>query len=433
MRPTDWTPVGYTSDPIPGDPSIVRSGGQDYLDVAEAIHSAERRLRSLDSGTLAISLAADALQEKSTEVADNVGRAYSRYAAVGNALLAYAPELESAQRESADALLSARSAKDMADDSTTSHQHYLRLAEHETDPAQKLVYTQLADNSEQDAGSATYAVQAATGRVHDAISHRDTAAETAISSIEDITKSDDLGDSWWDDWGKDVLTAITDIAGNVAMIAGVLALLVSWIPVVGQVLGAALLVVAGVAAVVNAIGNVVLASTGDRTWGEAAISVVGAVLSVVGMGAAVKVVGRLLTAEKVTMKVGQQLTVRQAIRLKPANVRQYVTDMRTPVPKPTAGRPVYRTYGGGADSAGGSWSPVDPRTLPNPRMQLGLPDVNTMDRVVVARLDDASAVLKSRHGLPYDGYLGGAPEYIIPRTAQPGAITVLDDVPFVLP
>src|SRR5699024_440214 len=104
--------------------------------------------------------------------------------------------------------------------------------------------------------------------------------------IQDYIGGDGLDDSWWDNWGSDLLAAITDIAGWVATIAGVLALAVSWIPVVGQVLAAGLIVVAGVAAVVNAIGNTVLAASGERSWTEAGMSILGAALSVVGLGAA---------------------------------------------------------------------------------------------------------------------------------------------------
>ncbi|WP_166789958.1 hypothetical protein [Cryobacterium sp. TMT1-2-2] len=44
----------------------------------------------------------------------------------------------------------------------------------------------------------------------------------------------------------------------------------------------------------------------------------------------------------------------------------------------------------------------------------------------------ARTVQTVRHGLPYEGNLGGAPEYRIPWDAQ-GKITVLNDLPFVVP
>ncbi|SDO25407.1 hypothetical protein SAMN05216368_11365 [Cryobacterium flavum] len=432
MRSIDWTPVNLGSDPVPGEPGIVQSGGLSYLEVADAIRSAERRLRNLDAGGSVVSEAVEALQETANTVADNILRAEKRYRAVGQALLDYAPQLESAQQESQSALESARIARDTADESSAHQRHYLRLAADDTDPVQALMYTNVAETFETDAVSASAGVGLAITRINDAVTSRDRGAETARGSIENITSSDDLNDGWWDNWGKDALAVITDIAGWVSAIAGVLALLVSWIPVVGQLLAAALLVVAGLAAVVNAIGNIVLASSGERSWGEAGLSIAGVALSFIGMGAAVKVVGRVLMAEKVTMKVGQQITVKQSLRLRPADWKQWAGDMRTPVPPPVNGQTIWRAYGGKANATGGSWSPVDVQGLSNPRMQMGLPGDNGMSRVVVARLDDVEAVQTLRHGLPYEGNLGGAPEYRIPWDAQ-GKITVLNDLPFVVP
>lgn len=433
MRPSDWSAVARSSDPIPGDPTVVRNGGSDYLEVATAISGAVRRLRTLDLESVLKAESADALTASAEEVAANIGKAEQRYRAVGEALIAYAPALESAQQESESALLSARSAVDAAASSESTRQHYLRLANDESDQQQALVYTNLADNCEYDAQSALSTRNSAVDRVDQAVTARDTAAETAIAQIEDITGADGLNDGWWENWGKGLLTAITDIAGIVAAVAGVLALLVSWIPVVGQLAAAALLAIAGIAALVNAIGNTVLAITGDRSWLEAGLSIAGAVLSVVGMGAAVRVVAKAMTTQRVTMKVGEQITVRQALRLKPSDWSRWAGDMRTPVPQPSQGQTIFRTYGDGALPTGGSWSPTDPRVLANPRMQLGLPDNNSMQRVVIAQLDNPSAVQNVRHGLPYNGNLGGAPEYVIPWNVQNGAISVLSDVPFSLP
>ncbi|PRY70261.1 hypothetical protein B0I08_101391 [Glaciihabitans tibetensis] len=123
-----------------------------------------------------------------------------------------------------------------------------------------------------------------------------------------------------------------------------------------------------------------------------------------------------------------------ALRLRPAHVRQYIVDMRTPVPQPTQGMTINRLYGNGARPDGRSWSSGDPSDLVNPRMQLGLPNYNLMERVAFARIDDISVVEKARHALPYNGNLGGAPEYLLGKEAvSSGGITVIGDLPFVLP
>ncbi|MCA1656448.1 MAG: hypothetical protein LC713_01835, partial [Actinobacteria bacterium] len=93
-------------------------------------------------------------------------------------------------------------------------------------------------------------------------------------------------------------------------------------------------------------------------------------------------------------------------------------------PVPIDGMNVYRVYGRtedlldvrpGSGPWGASWTPVDPNTLPAPRAQLGLPDVNHGRFVIKARLGDAADVKLVRRALEYDGQPGGAPEYIIPE------------------
>ena len=438
MRPSDWSALDLGSDPVPGEPGIVFSGGRDYLAVADAIKDAERKLRTLDLGSAVVSQSVDALIETSGKVADNIGKAEARYRATGDALSRYAPALEAAQRESVEALTLARSARSAADSASNDKQHYLRLAADEHDPQQALTYTNLADGLDSDAAGANAHLANAQGRVHDAMSARDRAAQLAIDDIHAITKHDGLKDSWWDNWGKDLLSVITDVAGWVSSIAGVLALLVCWIPVIGQALAAVFLLVAGIAAVVNAIGNIVLAATGDRSWTEAIISIAGAVLAVVGMGAAARVVGNVASAARINAKAGveiaagqaEKLTVRQAIRLKPSELSDSERLLAKPVADLKPGQTVYRVHGGDALPTGASYSTLPPSSMANPRSSLGLPRVNTGDNLIVATVDHVDNVVVTRHALPLNGQPGGAPEYIIPGPFGPSkGITVLSDTP----
>ena len=49
-RPSDWSAVGYASDPVPGDPVVVCQGALDYQRMADSIASCAQALRSLDAG-----------------------------------------------------------------------------------------------------------------------------------------------------------------------------------------------------------------------------------------------------------------------------------------------------------------------------------------------------------------------------------------------
>lgn len=100
--------------------------------------------------------------------------------------------------------------------------------------------TRAAGNAEADISAALGDLQAAQNLCRDAMANRDEAARRAVALIREVEDSGDLNDGWWDNWGANVVGRITAIAGAVAAIAGVAALLVGWIPIVGQVLAAAL-------------------------------------------------------------------------------------------------------------------------------------------------------------------------------------------------
>lgn len=124
MRPSDWSALDLGSDPVPGESGKVLSGGRDYLAVADAIKDAGRKLRTL-----------------------------------------------------------AQSARSAADSASNDKQHYLRLAADEHDTQQTLSYTNLADGLDSDAAGAHAHLANAQGRVHDAMSARDRAAQSSIEHI----------------------------------------------------------------------------------------------------------------------------------------------------------------------------------------------------------------------------------------------------------
>ena len=424
MSQLDWSPVGLSTDPVPGDPEVVSRGGDDYLEVAEAISRAQRTLARIDLGSFVISEAVDAVRTTAAEVAENIGRAHDRYESTGTALVTYSPTLRESQTEARAALGDAVDAVSVAEEAHSDQRRYIRLARNTDDPQAALRYEQLADERAVEASLAETVQADARSRVEGAVTARDKAAETAIDSIERTTRADSLGDSWWDDWGKDVLTVITDVAGWVATIAGVLAIAVCWIPVIGQALAGALLVVAGIAAIVNALGNIALAIDGERSWTEAGLSIAGAVLSFVGAGGVYRLALRAARSAN-TFKVGKALTTRELLRLKPNDLRTWIRDIHTPLPQPQQGQSLYRLHGS-TGQYGGSWTTIDPRTMGNPHQRLGLPTSNTTTHLTIARLRDPSAVDLVRRGLPLDGRLGGAPEYLLRRGYDPAA--VLDSV-----
>ena len=144
-------------------------------------------------------------------------------------------------------------------------------------------YMRLAGAADADEAAAQGRVAAQKEIIDRAVSERDIAAERAIEIINGAC-GDGLADSWWDDWGKAITQWIAKICEIVSGIAGVLALLVSWVPIVGQALAAFLGALSAVTGVIAALANTVLAMAGEQTWLDAVISVGFAALGCVGLG-----------------------------------------------------------------------------------------------------------------------------------------------------
>ncbi|MDR7380953.1 polymorphic toxin-type HINT domain-containing protein [Promicromonospora iranensis] len=287
MRPSDWSPVGLDADPTPGDPVLVLSGGQEYLEVASSIDNAASSMSRLDvDGT--VSQAVDALMATKEDTVGQIRKAHGRYVAAGEALVGYASSLERVQSETLTALDQARDAQDQVQAASGSKDRWQDLADSAKDETEKREYEQKADQAGGEADQAAGVISSAKSTIESAVSDRNRAAEHAIDRIEEITSSDDLNDGWWDNWGSKLVAAIADIADMISTIAGILAIIVAFIPVVGTALAGVLLVIAAVAAIVSAVANITLAATGERSWAEAGLAIAGAALSLIGLGAAAK-------------------------------------------------------------------------------------------------------------------------------------------------
>ena len=289
-RPSDWSPLGLAADPTPGDPVIVRDGGQHYRQVAQALASSAATLRALNGGATTGSDSVTALLEDCGKVLEDVTKAHDRYQVAGDALVTYSYSLDRVQSTTVQALATARVAAEQAAADRRLAASYAASASAaagsglKTADADAAGWNARAAQANADAALQDQIVNTQKVVVSQAVADRDTAATLASSQIEEITAKDGLNDTWWDDWGAKVVAVIAKIAEVISMIAGILALLVCWIPVIGQALAAVLLVIAAISAIVAALANIALAATGEKSWTEALISVAFAVLSCVGLG-----------------------------------------------------------------------------------------------------------------------------------------------------
>jgi hypothetical protein len=80
---------------------------------------------------------------------------------------------------------------------------------------------------------------------------------------------------------------------------------------------------------------------------------------------------------------------------------------------PIEGQKVYRVFGNRAKAYGRSWTPIDPRTIPDYASSAGLPKVNAGKYLSEGVLADTNGIV-ARRALPIGGNVGGLVEYVIP-------------------
>lgn len=286
-RPTSWYPLAAT-DPVPGDPVVLAHQAAEHREVATQIRLAAESLLDFTSDPNVKSLAVDTLCERATGLADAIKRARGRYLAVAEALDTYAVALRHAQETADDLLARARTTQHSLDEAVQQRlRAVILLRDLEDDPAAEAI----------DIRTTATRLEAARAAVDDAESRlatlraeleivereRDTAAQRAIDMINEARANDGLDDGWWEDWGLEIATQVSSIAGKVATIAGTAALLLCWVPI----LGPALALTATIAGAASLAANVMLAVKGEKGWADAGIDLLGLVSF--GWG---KVVGR---------------------------------------------------------------------------------------------------------------------------------------------
>ncbi|WP_193317967.1 MULTISPECIES: ATP-binding protein [Streptomyces] len=268
-RPTDWQPLTSDgSDPIPGDWEMVQEAAARYRRTADAIQRAKELLEDVsDSESGWQSEAGTAFREKSTEVSDDVWKAWGRYDAAANALAGYWPELQDAQTES----LTLRTEAIEVQEQINSLTGRIDGARQDADAASDSEADD-AEDREEEANRQVESLQGQLdfqegelsrlrGRLAEIVEAKDQAAQRAADAIGDFIGGDGLKDGFWDRVGevldaiKNVLIVIGEWAGRIAAICGVLALLVSWIPVIGQALAGILGTIALVASIFSMVGN----------------------------------------------------------------------------------------------------------------------------------------------------------------------------------
>ena len=227
----DWSPLA-DADPVPGDPQAVHDLSGRYAAAAHEV-AAQRAALGLDvdvwSGPAGAAFAehVGGLPRDLDEVTDRLQR-------IARALLDFAPALEAAQRQARIALTRAQQARDQTAARAAAEAQLAGAAPH-AEPVIGRVLTPRPPGSADSSDDPELA--AARRLLLRACAERDAAAHRCARALR-AAGHDRLTDP--SRWHR-MLDAVSRWAGRLSMALGVAAFLLCWVPVVGEILGAATL------------------------------------------------------------------------------------------------------------------------------------------------------------------------------------------------
>lgn len=294
-RPTDWNPLA-SSDPIPGDPGVVRQAAQNYADVAEAINTARDRLNAITFKGKSHHI--DELRGKCEDLVVQIKQASSRCSGAAGALKTYAGALEGAQAKSLPILKEAKEAQ--GDQRRWKQEEWEQYCRHQrtTNPVER-------SRAESDYRAAQSKRAAAEGRIAQArerlkavIKERDEAGNRAADALRETSRNSPLKDTFWEkvqnvisDIGKWLEEHVKPLLDKISVVLAIATIAVTVLT--GGAPAWLLLIGAGVAAVSTAVNLAVNAgkvADGKMGWGEfllrTGVDVVSTAASFAGVGKA---------------------------------------------------------------------------------------------------------------------------------------------------
>ncbi|MGO4301090.1 putative T7SS-secreted protein [Leifsonia sp. RAF41] len=258
--------------PLTGDPDVLESKARHYQSIGEAIQRSVKELNKIHDVDGYKSQAVSKLQEMAKDTADDIGKAKDRYAKTAAALITYAAELREAQDDATRAIALIDQKKSAADSAHTAAATAHTEAQ-SAKPEDASTAGKAADKADDAARDANAALQAAHQAWYDAREKKNRAAEKAVDAIVDVVDHHNNGLKNPGFWDK-----VMDVISTIGDIAGVLAIFLAWVPVLGQVLA----VIAIVASIIKLVDAVVKFANGEGSFLDILGAAVTVVLSVFG-------------------------------------------------------------------------------------------------------------------------------------------------------
>ncbi|MFC8731950.1 hypothetical protein ACFT5B_05775 [Luteimicrobium sp. NPDC057192] len=255
---------------IQGNPDLVGKKAKAYQEVANAIQRSTATLDEIANQIEQKSLAMDKTRELARDVSSDIGKALDRYRETGDALAAYAPALRQAQ-DDGDPWVAQIAHLEGSVQSARTTEYYAQGSEQSTSRSSSATPEELAEarrtahNATRDRENLEASLETAKSKWQAAEDAKNRAAETAKSKITDVVSGENvhgLKDGFWDKVGH-VLKQLYKVFKVICDVAGILAIFLSWVPILGQVL----LVLAAIGSILQIVETIVKFHKGEIGWG----------------------------------------------------------------------------------------------------------------------------------------------------------------------
>ncbi|MCP2267514.1 hypothetical protein ACFQHV_20785 [Promicromonospora thailandica] len=259
---------------LDGEPGTVEAKGRKYTELAEAIARSVTTLQQIVDDTNTTAKSMDKTRKLAGEVREDIDKARQRYSYTGEALTTYGASLRTAKNEADPAAQRLRTLRANLESAQATAQS--------ADSAVDDLPTDASDADKSDAQRAQTNANNAVSDLQTQITqaesdwnsgHNDknTAARSAISKIEEVVSGDKvngLEDSGWDKF-KNFVKGAYKIFKIICDVAGILAIFLSWVPILGQVL----MVLAAIGSIIAIIENIVKFARGEIGFGAMLLGV----------------------------------------------------------------------------------------------------------------------------------------------------------------
>jgi hypothetical protein len=279
-----WRPLGWTEDPVPGDPAQINQEARHLASVAAQIADQVSALKQIASDGTEIGEHADTIRSNASTLAGQLDKIVGRYQQVSSILDSWGPDLEQAQSMSVQALNQAEgpyqqlnqtvvlpSGNNMTPAEQQQVQHYhnaMQQAQGQLDDAQALLNKAIALRDSSGASHANAINNACNDGMRDHHSILGSVESFFTGAWSWVTKN-------WSQIVGDLCTVLEVLATIAAIAAFILAQFVPLLDIMADATLAALvdgLVLGGTLATGGALeGRILLAATGHGSWMDVAV------------------------------------------------------------------------------------------------------------------------------------------------------------------